>query len=87
MRRVWETYNASAGEVETGGGGSARVFTLPISSQAPGNAVTSRPALLADAGSRLLANEMLPHSSSHNLDGVAGMVATAASVTGHSMKL
>jgi hypothetical protein len=83
MRRIWESHDASAGEVETGGSGSARVFTLLISSLK--RLVTSRPALLGVSvqmqGVGVPANDTLPHSSSHSLDSVAGMVATAASAT------
>ena len=82
MRGVWESYDASAGEVEAGGSSSARVFTLLISSLK--RLVTSRPALLGVStqmqGVGVPVND-LPHSSSHSLDSVAGMVATAASAT------
>jgi hypothetical protein len=83
MRGVWESYDASAGEVEAGGSGSARVFTLLISSLK--RLVTSRPALLGIStqmqGVGVPVNDTLPHSGSHSLDSVAGMVATAASAT------
>ena len=83
MRGVWQSYDASAGEVEAGGSGSARVFTLLISSLK--RLVTSRPALLGVStqmqGVGVPVNDTLPHSSSHSLDSVAGMVATAASAT------
>lgn len=83
MRRIWQSYDASVGDVDTGGSSSARVFTLLIS--ALKRLVTSRPALLGVStqmqGVGVPANDMLPHSSSHGLDSVAGMVATAASAT------
>ena len=83
MRGVWQSYDASTGEVEAGGSGSARVFTLLISSLK--RLVTSRPALLGVStqmqGVGVPVNDTLPHSSSHSLDSVAGMVATAASAT------
>ncbi|KAF8267460.1 hypothetical protein EI94DRAFT_1730637 [Lactarius quietus] len=82
MRRVWENYDASVSEVDNGGSGSARVFTLLIS--ALKRLVTSRPALLGVStqmhGVGVPTHDTLPHSS-HSLDSVAGMVATAASAT------
>jgi hypothetical protein len=82
MRGVWMNYDASAGDIDTGGSSSARVFTHLIS--ALKRLVTSRPALLGIStqmqGIGVPANDMLPHSS-HSLDSVAGMVATAASAT------
>ena len=82
MRGVWLNYDASSGDIDTGGSGSARVFTLLIS--ALKRLVTSRPALLGVStqmqGVGVPTND-IPHSSSHSLDSVAGMVATAASAT------
>ena len=83
MRSVWMNYDASVGDVDTGGSGSARVFTLLIS--ALKRLVTSRPALLGIStqmqGVGVPMNDTLPHPSSHSLDSVAEMVATAASAT------
>ncbi len=83
MRGIWQSYDASAGDIDTGGSGSARVFTHLIS--ALKRLVTSRPALLGVStqmhGVGVPANDTLPHSNSHSLDSVAGMVATAASAT------
>ncbi|KAH9049815.1 hypothetical protein EDB83DRAFT_2543167 [Lactarius deliciosus] len=82
MRGVWQSYDASAGDIDTGGSGNARVFTYLIS--ALKRLVTSRPALLGVSaqmqGVGVPTNDTLPHSS-HSLDSVAGMVATAASAT------
>ncbi|KAI9435094.1 hypothetical protein H4582DRAFT_1817945 [Lactarius indigo] len=82
MRGVWQSYDASASDVDAGGSGSARVFTYLIS--ALKRLVTSRPALLGVSaqmqGVGVPTNDTLPHSS-HSLDSVAGMVATAASAT------
>ncbi|KAH9169937.1 hypothetical protein EDB89DRAFT_1853941 [Lactarius sanguifluus] len=82
MRGVWQNYDASAGDIDTGGSGNARVFTYLIS--ALKRLVTSRPALLGVSaqmqGVGVPTNDTLPHSS-HSLDSVAGMVATAASAT------
>ncbi|KAH9013194.1 hypothetical protein EDB84DRAFT_1533406 [Lactarius hengduanensis] len=82
MRGVWQSYDASAGDSDSGGSGNARVFTYLIS--ALKRLVTSRPALLGVSaqmqGVGVPTNDTLPHSS-HSLDSVAGMVATAASAT------
>jgi hypothetical protein len=84
MRRIWESHDASVGEVEKSGSGGARVFTLLISSLK--RLVTSRPACSQMQGVGVLANETLPHSSGHSLDSVAGTVATAASATPYLRK-
>ncbi|KAF8260132.1 hypothetical protein EI94DRAFT_1749458 [Lactarius quietus] len=86
MRRVWENYDASVSEVDNGGSGSARVFTLLIS--ALKRLVTSRPALLG-VSTQMHGVGMVATAASATVSNVVGMIGTEAglSVQSAAMKV
>jgi hypothetical protein len=83
MRSIWQRYDASETDGDTGSASGARVFTLFISTLQ--RLVTSRPSLLGVSaqmqGLGVPSSDSLSYSHSHSLDSVAEMVATAASAT------
>ena len=83
MRSIWQRYDASATDSDTGITSGACVFTLFVATLH--RLVTSRPSLLGVSAQMQVvgvpASDSLPYSHSHSLDTVAEMVATAASAT------